>query len=67
MCVAKRFFSIISFVMAKSEFEEMCDLCIHSLWGIAKVIRQFVVSILIGKPFLCICEFYGFFFGEPIV
>jgi hypothetical protein len=58
---------MIVHVLGKSELEELCDLCIRSLWGFPEVVKWFVVIFLIGEPFLCICEFYGSFFCEPIV
>ena len=68
MCVTIReFFSKIAHVLSEMELEELCHLCVHSLWGFPNVVRQFVVNFLIGEPFFCICEFYGSFFYEPIV
>ena len=68
VCVARRyFFPMIAHVLGVSELEELCDLCIRSLWGFPKVVRQFVVNFLIGGPLFCICEFHGCFSCEPIV
>ena len=58
---------MIAHVLGKSELEELCDLGVRSLWGFPKVVRQFVMDFLIGEPIFRICEFYGYFFCEPLV
>jgi len=67
VCNHKRIFPEIAHVLSEMKLEEVCHLCVHSLWGFLEVVRQFVVNFLIGEPFFCICEFYGSFFCEPIV
>jgi hypothetical protein len=42
VCVAIRYFSMNAHVLGVSELEELCGLCVHSLWGFSKVVRQFV-------------------------
>ena len=42
---------MIAHVLGESEFEELCDLGICSLWSFPKVVRQFVVNFLIGETF----------------
>ena len=68
MCVARSHFPTIAHVLGESNLEELCDLCVRSLWGVPEVVRWFVMSFLIGEPFFCIiCEFYGSFFCKPIM
>ena len=58
MCVAiQRFVSMIAHVLGKSEYEELCDLDVRSLWDFLEVIRQFVASFLIGEPLFAYVKF----------
>ena len=69
VCVGLKYIcSMIAHVLDELELnQELCDLCVCSLWGFSKVVKQFVMNFLIGEPFFYICEFYGSFFCEPIV
>ena len=42
VCVAKIYFSIIAHVSGELEIEELCDLCVRSLWSFLEVVRQYV-------------------------
>ena len=66
-CVAIRDFLCDCPCIGQIETKELYDMSICSLWGFPRVVRQFVVNFLIGEPFFRICEFYGYFFCEPIV
>ena len=38
-CVTNIFSPMIAHVLGESELEELCDLCVGSLWGFPKVVR----------------------------
>ena len=62
MCNHKRIFPEIAHVLSEMKLEEVCHLCVHSLWGFLEVVRQFVVNFLIGEPFFAYVNFMALSF-----
>lgn len=42
----KEVLTIVAHVLGDMELEELCDLCVHSLWHFSEVVTKFVMNFL---------------------